>query len=259
MYKHQSPHQHNPQYKLVEGLKSKELQDLIDPKFTIDQFKSKMGKDEDIIVVAFRLKEKFPAIDLMEFIEKGYIFVLDADMSTGEEKDGYYRVFVEFERDQKFPEELEKLMRGINQLCEYSEWKFRFYKDSEWMEFNKENIIKNIPLTGQEYHAKIKSNTISEIQEVLNVGTTKVIDLDNQLNVKLSKPYSGDLSFKLVALGEYKDLKDNLKGHIQLDEASNSQTLFLEKYLGNYEITKIDNKFIIKNNNKAIIIRKNDW
>ena len=32
-----------------------------------------------------------PAIDMMEFIEKGYPFILDADISAGEENDGQYK------------------------------------------------------------------------------------------------------------------------------------------------------------------------
>lgn len=62
-----------------------------------------MGKDEDVVVISFKVKDKFPAIDLMEFIEKGYTFVLDADMSSGEERDGTYSVFVELERSKDVP------------------------------------------------------------------------------------------------------------------------------------------------------------
>jgi hypothetical protein len=50
-----------------------------------------------------------------------------------------------------------------------------------------------------------------------------------------------------------------LQGGIQLDEASRGQTLYLEKYLGNYDINKIGNKFLIRNNDKAVIISKGDW
>ena len=55
---------------LFEGLRSGDLQDMISPILNIDQFKSKMGEDKNVVVVAFKSKEKMPAIDLMEFIEK---------------------------------------------------------------------------------------------------------------------------------------------------------------------------------------------
>jgi len=43
-------HQVQPQHKLFEGLRSKDLKDLVDNVFTIDQFKSKMGEDKDVVV-----------------------------------------------------------------------------------------------------------------------------------------------------------------------------------------------------------------
>jgi len=53
-----------------------------------------MGEDRDIVVLGFHVRDKNPAADLMEFIERGYTYILDADMSTGEESDGQYQVFV---------------------------------------------------------------------------------------------------------------------------------------------------------------------
>jgi hypothetical protein len=85
-------------HNLTEGLKRNELKDMVSDVFTVDRYTSKMGEDRDILVLAFRVKEKYPAQDLMEFLEKGYTYILDADMSTGEENDGQYQVFVEIER-----------------------------------------------------------------------------------------------------------------------------------------------------------------
>ena len=99
------------QPRLFEGLRPADLKGMISHKLTVDQYNSKMCNDDEIIVVAFRATDKFPAIDLMDFIEKGYPFVLDADTSSGEERDGDYAVFVEFERNDKVPEQLEELLR----------------------------------------------------------------------------------------------------------------------------------------------------
>ena len=61
------------------GLQQGDLIDLVLPVFEVDSFKSKMGDDEDIVVVSFSLKEQNAANDLVDFIEKSYNFVLDAD------------------------------------------------------------------------------------------------------------------------------------------------------------------------------------
>jgi hypothetical protein len=63
----------------------------------------------------------------------------------------------------------------------------------------------------------------------------------------------------LLAVGDYNTLKDQVPGKISLDESSLSQVTFLEKFLGNYEIHKIDNKFLIRNGNQAVIIKKDTW
>ena len=77
------------------GLRLGDLKDNVDHIFEIDSFKSKMGTDADIVTLSFSVKEKHAADDLMNFIEKGYPFVLDADATAGEQSDGSYKVFVE--------------------------------------------------------------------------------------------------------------------------------------------------------------------
>jgi len=60
-------------------------------------------------------------------------------------------------------------------------------------------------------------------------------------------------------MGEYNEISESIPGGIQLDEASQSQVAFLEKYLGNYDINKIDGKFLIRNGQKAMIVKKDRW
>jgi hypothetical protein len=40
-----------------------------------------MGTDADVCVISFKVAGKEPSADLVSFIEKGYDFVLDADVS----------------------------------------------------------------------------------------------------------------------------------------------------------------------------------
>ena len=64
---------------------------------------------------------------------------------------------------------------------------------------------------------------------------------------------------ELIALGAYDEIKEQIPGAIQLDEASRSQANFLEKYLGNYEIHKINGRFLIRNGMKGMIVKKDHW
>ena len=243
---------------LNEGLESKDLKEFVSDIFTVDQYKSKMGEDRDVVVLGFKVKEKHPAMDLVEFIEKGYKFILDADMSAGEEKDGQYQVFVEMERTRNLPGQMRELFSGISQLCDCYNWKFRYQKTNNSIKFDEQAVLENIPMTPEEYENKITEIKTVDVQEFFDQGTTEVA-LESDGTLTFSKPYSGDIQAKFIAIGDSENVKNIVPGPLSLDEASQSQSLFLNKYLGNYDIHKIGTKFLIRNGNKALVIEKTRW
>jgi hypothetical protein len=253
----QSHNQHKPN--LEEGLRRSDLKHSVDHLFTIDQFQSKMGDDRNIITLRFRATNKEPAIDLMEFIERGYEFVLDADVSSGEEKDGKYSVFVELQRNEQAPGNIKDLLRGLGQLCEIDSWRFRWYKDIGGHDFSEDAVSDAVPLTPEEYDNSIEGEEAGEVAEFFDQGALESIKVDNEKNITFTKSYSGPLTAKLIAIGEYNTLKQALRGALQLDESSRGQVTYLNKYLGNYDINKIENHFLIRNGDKAVILAKSIW
>lgn len=245
--------------KVMEGLRRADLKDMIDNLFTIDQYASKMGDDKDIITLRFRAANKEPAIDLMEFIERGFEFVLDADVSSGEERDGQYSIFVELERNDQAPSKITELLSGLSQLCDCKSWRFRWYKDIQGHDFTEEAIIKTVPLSPDEYANSIEGADAGEVSTFFDQGAMDSIEVDENRNITFRKPYAEPLTAKVIAIGEYNTLKNALKGAIQLDESSQGQVLYLNKYLGNYDINKIENHFLIRNKNKAVILAKTIW
>jgi hypothetical protein len=245
-------------HNLTEGLRSKDLKDYVSELFTVDQYGSKMGEDADIVVLGFRVKEKNPATDLVEFIEKGYTFILDADMSTGEEHDGQYQVFVEIERTEKLPEQLKHLLDGVSQLTDNYKWQFRYQKSPTSVAFSEEAVMENIPKTPEEYNSKILEFKQKDVKVFFDQGAVEVaLESDNTLT--FSRPYSGNVEAKFIAIGDYQDVKQTVPGALSLDESSQSEVFFLTKYIGNYDIDKIGNKFLIRNGDKAIVIEKGRW
>ncbi len=59
-----------------EGLKAGDLEGVVSNRFSVDQFKSKMGDDKNIMVLAFSVDGQAPAKDLERFAEAGYKEVL---------------------------------------------------------------------------------------------------------------------------------------------------------------------------------------
>ena len=243
---------------LSEGLRSGDLTDYVSELFTVDQYKSKMGEDSDIVVLGFRVKEKNPATDLMEFIEKGYDFILDADISAGEEKDGQYQVFVEIERTPELATQLTELLGGVGQLCGCKDWRFRYQKAPASVEFNEGNITENIPMTKEAYANKMLEIKSTDVRGFFDQGSVDIA-LESDNTITFSRPYGGNLDAKFISIGDYEDVKHTVPGKLSLDESSQSQMFFLTKVLGNYDINKIGDKFLIRNGSRAVVIQKNRW
>ena len=243
---------------LNEGLRSGDLEHYVSETFTVDRYKSKMGEDSDILVLGFKVKEKYPAIDLMEFIEKGYDFILDADMSSGEENDGQYQVFVEIERTPNLSEQLKELLGGVGQLCNCQGWRFRYQSAISSVEFNEDTMVKHIPMTSEDYAKTVLTIKENDVKEFFDQGSVDV-ELDENNTLTFKRPYAGDIQAKFIAIGAYDDVKETVPGKLSLDESSQSQMFFLAKYMGSYEINKIGNKFLIRNGDRAVVIEKDRW
>ncbi len=141
---------------LRENLEMGDLKRLVHDELHIDEYKSKMGTDADVCVISFKVAGKEPSADLVSFIEKGYDFVLDADVSSGEKEGGDYLVFVELERTAELPEQIIEMMDDIMNLTEQNleDWRVRYYKSVTDHELTKESLANIIPLTPEEYSAK---------------------------------------------------------------------------------------------------------
>ena len=104
-----------------------------------------MGDDKDIVTLSFSVNEKHAADDLMNFIEKGYEFVLDADATPGEQSDGTYKVFVEIERSRHIGDNILEIADGVGKLAGIDDFKFRYYKNWKSKPLNKETLETTIP------------------------------------------------------------------------------------------------------------------
>ena len=80
-------------FALNEGLRPDDLEDLVLPILSIDEYESKI--EDDGIVVGFYTQYKDPANDLNRFIQKSAIDILDSEVSPAPTEDGYFIVFVE--------------------------------------------------------------------------------------------------------------------------------------------------------------------
>ena len=132
------------------GLLKNDLAHMVDNIIEIDSYKSKMGNDSDIVTLAFSIHGNEPAKDLENFIEKGYPFVLDADVTSGEQSDGTYKVFVEIERTKDIPMQIIEIADGVSKLSDLEKMKFRYYKNFKSKDLDEDNLA-TIPVDKESY------------------------------------------------------------------------------------------------------------
>lgn len=142
------------------SLQFNDLRNLVRKKIHIDQYKSKMGNDDDVIVLSFKIKYLDPAKELTNFFEKGYDFVLDADVSAGEMADGDYLVFVEMLRRPTVPEHIVRILEDLENVTgnKASSYKFAYHTNIDYLPISLENLEKIVPLTPSSYR-KIHGET----------------------------------------------------------------------------------------------------
>ena len=139
------------------ALSSEDLIDRVEDLIHIDEYKPKMGDDDDTIVVSFKVFGKQPAYDLETFLERGYSWILDAETSTGEISDGNYLVFLEAERRTTFPENFYSLLMDLHNLTNIKDWRMVVFdinvdpKNQIAIPVTKQSLANNIPLSPKAY------------------------------------------------------------------------------------------------------------
>ena len=240
---------------ITESLRANDLRNLIKKTFEIDSYKSKIGNDSDIMVLSFTVDREDPAKDLENFIEMGYKFVLDADVSPGETDDGTYKVFVELERNKHNPEQILEVIGGIKRLTGLPEMRFRYYKSFRSQEATLDNLTNIIPVDKDSYEIAMQQNMLENFSNFFSnsyVDEIKVVDE----SISFKKIWTNPVTFNILTSGSKKEVYNATKGPIMLESRDISEVMFFTKYIGNYNITKIGNTFIFEHKDWAVALEK---
>jgi hypothetical protein len=118
-------------------------------------------------VISFKISGKEASADMVSFIEKGYDFVLDADVSSGEKEGGDYLVFVELARSKELPEQIVDIMEDVMNLTEQdlADWRVRYHKSSRDHDLTVESLREIIPLTTEAYSRKYDKDQESNYKD----------------------------------------------------------------------------------------------
>jgi hypothetical protein len=237
---------------LSEGLRTHDLQEMIYPTFEVDTYRSKMGEDRDVCVLSFTAKDRGPARDMMEFIEKGYSFVLDADISSGENDRGEYTVFVELSRSPKLSENIQDLTYGIRKLTGIDDWKFKYHKNSGIVEANAEQLSSMIPSTPDMYDNMVHAVKVESVKKFFNKTLMDDLTIDNNI-ITIHKPFGQKIQLEWI---KEDDPQSIVEGAPSLDSDAMSEVFWLTKVIGDYNINKFQDKFLFTSSERAMLLRR---
>jgi len=150
------------------------------PTLHIDEFSSKMGDDEDVIVVSFFVRDQQAARDLVSWFEKGYDFVLDADRSPGEIKPNRYLVYVELRRRSAAPQHLQQLLGDLETLTEFAPEDWLMHYEHRTQPWSEEAFANTVPLTPAAYR-KSREHELNDLRDAAGIPAKKIHDTKSDM------------------------------------------------------------------------------
>lgn len=112
--------------KLSEGLHNKDLEFMVRPTISLDEYVSKI--DVNAIVLGFYCADRDSANDLNRFVQRCPVNLLDSEVSLSPNSQGEYMVFVEFLNNDNLKNEIKKLLEHLTNLVQINidKWQLRY-------------------------------------------------------------------------------------------------------------------------------------
>ena len=230
------------------GLHNNDLDSLVNSIIEIDSYKSKMGNDSDIVTLAFSVLGEEPAKDLENFLEKGYPFVLDADVSSGEQSDGMYKVFVEIERSKRVPEQVLEIADGVSKLTNNTDMRFRYYKNFRSLDLDEENLA-TIPVDQTSYDIAINETQYENYKNFFTKSYAESIDMIGETLI-IKNTYAQPMRFEVTDFGRDPMIEETI------NMKDMGEVIFLSKVLGDYNITKFGNTIVLTNEGYRLHLKR---
>jgi len=159
---------------LNEGLDYMDLEGQLEPQLSVDEYAAKVGKDSDIITLAFTVKSEAAGNDLVDWFERGYNFVLDAQVSEGEIKSGKHLVFVEMNRRSTAPERIITLLDDLETLTGFTAKDWTVNIDEEDYDADESILKQKLVLSPKEYREdEEQDEELNEMRTIANLPVTK--------------------------------------------------------------------------------------
>jgi len=238
-----------------------DLEDMVSPTFGVDVFDAKTGDNESVCVLSFRVRSEAAARDLANFTEREGDWVLDSDVSTGQDATGKYLVFVEIQRTRQLTNRILELVELYDRLCGATDWRFTVGKFQKRHECTSENLSKHVTTSVDAYKSQLAEQRHQEITEFFNgtiYNTVKVNE--NALRLEqYFQPHKVHSALKMTILKENptnEEINENMS--LKVKSPTDSLARWLSTTLGeNVEVEAAGPNFLLKNSklNKSMLVK----
>ena len=230
---------------LLEGMREGDLEDLVLPMITIDEYASKL--DENAIVLGFYVQDRDAADDLNRFIQKSPVEMLDTEVSPAPDQHGYYICFIELLNDRRIVESIETLLAEVSPLVGNSEWQMRLRGLKGVQKFNAKTLDKRFT----DLRARVASEAEEDngkVMEFLQPSDLQDVMIESSTIRLVSR--IGTITATIDAIGDMDVLlaDHNLtESAVSLDFKIVSQSVKIAQILGeHWTATQIGSKTLLQ-------------
>ena len=244
----------------MSSLNNLDLEDMVSSQFGVDIYDAKAGDNDSVCVLSFRVRGENAARDLSHFLEKEGDWILDSDISTGEDNAGKYLVFVEINRNRRLYDRIQDALEIIERLTGPLKWKFSVGKKLIVRPVKTENLEKYITSSPNDYTAQLQEERRAAMEEFFGAAPfNNVMLVDDQLSLQQffqeNKLHS---SVNFTVVSEAPTQEDLAEG--QVDPLNNSKSIWLSKVLGpDITVEEIGSNILLTNSklNKNLLVSLN--
>ena len=158
------------------------------------------------------------------------------------------------ERNKEVPKQVVEIIDGVQKLSNLDKMKFRYYKSFKSNDTNPESLAEVIPLDNDAYDIKVNENNMENYKNFFNKSYIDRIEMLND-DITFKKIYADPLTLKVVDFGKSDEMDKAVTESYNIN--SWAETIYLTKYLGDYDIEKYGDKIMISNNGYTVVTTRN--
>jgi len=239
------------------GLRHLELEKMVLPLISVDEFEPKTGSVEEVIVISFFAKDELPAVDLDEFIDKSIVEFVDSEVSPNPNEDGYYLVFVEFKRQPNFWLKFYNLVDDIENVTGEMNWVVQPYLVDKLYAL-KDTELHDLVITKQDEYLP-RSEFDQTVESYFQDSELLLFESDDT-HIKIGGS-KGSIILEYVGFGTEDKLVKRLRLNEQhIDLLHTSATLnSMRGMLGaNWEVQTIGDYYFVNKtgSDRSVVVRK---